>query len=413
MGQARLDAMNTILRCSALGLALVLGASACATDPAVARARAQQAQDAALWRDTVNAGTAAAYVSFLKTAAAADPRTVQAREACRKLLLEGPAGPDEALAYLRLFPTDPDADRIRAALEKTRFAAARASSDPRDDALFAAQYPGTADAETLAETIRRDQFQRADAQGTRLAYQYFLKRYPAAPEAKIARERLAALVPPGVQAGDENDLALLPRLRRAAPQLVRFECRNDLTARLRREKNVFGADAENLRQLLARLAKADSVPEFCAGKEFRASATRSLFVAGAVRALAQLQQRRQALSGGFTDPDKLASDARDIGARAAALADDAESQDLELEAFYGSMPADPKRPDDTAAKNAREALRRAKRGYDLSRALGDKSKKASAAALLTAMDRQADLLLEIIAANERPVAAKPEPGDAE
>jgi hypothetical protein len=140
---------------------------------------------------------------------------------------------------------------------------------------------------------------------------------------------------------------------------------------------------------------------------------RRILVAGAVRALALLQQRRRALNDALTGSDKLASDAQDIGARAAALADDSESQDLELEAFYGSMPADPKRPDDTAAKNAREALRRAKRGYELSRNLGDKADKKAAAELLATMDRQADLLTEIIAENERSVAVKAGPEDAE
>lgn len=400
--------MNAGPRLLVLGLALAVGASGCAVDPPVARARSQMDPGAQRWSETVNAATAAAYLTFLNTASYSDPRAAQARDACRALILDGRAAPGDALAYLRLFPADPDAQRVRAALAKLRFAAARASADPDDAALFAAQYPGTADAEALADQIRRREFQRAEALGTRLGYRYFLERHPSAPEAKTARERLAAFASPAIQAGDESDLALLPRLRAASPLLVRLECRGDLQARLRLEKDAFGVEAENLRQRLARLAKAGAAPEFCSGRPYRVPKNRRQFVAGAVRALALLQQRRSGLGDAAAGPDKLASDAQDVGARAATLADDAESQDLELEAFYGGIAADPKRPDDTATKNAREALRRAKRVFELSRGLGDANKKKAAADLLAMMDRQAELLTEIIADNERPADSEAE-----
>jgi len=396
--------------------------SACAADPNLAARGARPAMPGpndkvrpiVLWHQAEAAGDPASYLVFLKAAPANDPNAAKARGACRKLLVEDRGGEKDALDFLRLFPEDPAADGVRRALERVRFAALKGAMDPQAADLFLSAYPGTPEAQSLAADASRREFKRMEALGTRLAYRTFLKRWPDSSEAAAARARLAAFDAPPAPTGDASDLALLPRLRGASPSLVRLECRAALTSRLRREKDVFGAAAESLRERLFRLSKARAAPsDSCGGADAPPAGPEKAFVAGAVRALALLRQRQQAFAAVFSKPEKLASEAQDIGARAAALADESEAQDLELEALYGGMPADPKRPDDTATKNAREALRRAKRVFELSRARGAGARRASAGEVLSAMDRQADLLLEIIAERERPAAESAGREDAE
>jgi len=417
------------LRIAAVCVLAALASSGCQTDPGFARARAagtaeaygdfidsnpnsplrpqaEKALSDALWREAVQAGRPSAYISFLKAVPDVDARTEQAREACRGLLIAGKGTEDEALSYLRFFPHDGSADRIRRALAKVRLDALKNSPGPWGASLFTALYPGTPEAASLAAAVRLQEFKRAEKVGTRLAYSYFLTRYPSSAESQRAKERLTALSPADLQTGEKGDLDLISRLRAAVPQFARLECRQGLAGALARERDQYGSEAERLRARLLGLSRSETLPDFCGERVLQVPARERALVSGAVRALARIKQRQKALGALLVDPEKLTAEAREIGRKASALADESETLDLELEALYGNTAADPRRPDDTAPRNAREAMRRAKRGYDAAQALGDSARKAAFVDLLGSMDRQSDLLLEIIASREVPAAAE-------
>lgn len=372
------------------------------------REKAEKGKEEALWRETEAAGTATAYLSFLKSRPAKHPKAAEARERARKLLVQGKAAETEYVDFLYRFPDDPGAGDMRRGLEKARFDSLREARDADAYALFTLQYPGAQDAARLGAAVQRRDFKEAEKIGTRLAYQFFLKRYPASGEAEKARARLERFDAPAAQTGNAADLdRLLPRLRRASPGLARRECQKSLSARIRQQGDIFNAKAEELRSQLRTLADSgDSLPDFCGDQRLAVAAADRQTAANAVHALARVMERQQYLASVFSGPDRIAANAQEIGERASTLADDSESQELELEALYGNMPADPKHPEDTASKNAREAMRRAKRAWDVARGMGGKSKRSEAAEVLRMMDRQAELLIEIIAHHERPAAAR-------
>lgn len=370
------------------------------------RAQAEKHQGAALWRETEAAGTASAYLAFLKSQSSKNPKSADAKERCRKLLVEGKGAEGDYLDFLYRFSGDPSAGEMRKVLAKVRHERIKDSRDPEVYASYIAQYPGTPEAAKFSAALQRRDFLEAEKTGTRLAYHFFLKRHPSSADAGKAKAQLERFGAPARQEGDSDDVEkLLPRLRRASKVLVRRECRNALSEQIARQKDLYGSPAEDLRNQLRFLAdEQGSLPGSCDKLAMTVPAAQRKTAANAVHALGRLMQRQQELASVFSGSDKVVSEAREIGGRAAALAEESETEELEIEALYGSIPADPKRPDDTASKNAREAERRAKRAWELARG-GRKPKKEEAAEVLRLMDRQAELLIEIIASLEKPAAS--------
>lgn len=378
-----------------------------AENPKASKAQKEEAvrlRDDTLWAETVTADNAEAYLSFIKRNRQ-HHAVPEAKKRLGRLLSEGKSGEDVYTEFFSIAPSAPD--EVRKGLEKVRFNGLKEARDPHAYALFMSQYPGSLYAERLGPAVRRSELKEAESIGTRLAYQFFLKRYPPpSGDADKANKKLAQLESGAPPNGTFDLDKLLPRLRRSEPILIRHECRKNLEAELKKEPNLYGARAENIRDQIRQVAASGSnPPRLCAGRGMVPDDAGRGSASNAVRALAVLMQRQQDLSNIFTAPDKLAHDAQEIGSRSAAMSEDAETQELELEALYGSMPADPKNPDDTASKNAKEAGRRAKRAWDLTRGLSNPEKKAAAAEVLRLMDRQKDLLLEIIAYYEKPAAA--------
>jgi hypothetical protein len=365
-------------------------------------------RDQTLWDETVAADNAATYLAFIKKNKG-HGMLAEAKQRLRALLAGAKGAESDYQEFFSFAPAD--VDDVRQGLEKMRFNALAANHDPEAYALFIAQYPGSEEAGRLVDPVRRADFKTAEKVGTRLAYQFFLQRYPSSsPEADKARARLDKSEAAITQQGGSVDVKkLLPRLRRASPALIRLECRSSLEAKIKRQSNLFSAAAESLRGRLRQVAgSGDNPPQLCAQQAVTASGADPQTVANAVRALANLMERQQALASLFDAPDRISRNAQEFGQRAAAMADDSETQELELEALYGNMPADPKNPDDTASRNAKEAGRRAKNAWDLARGLGDADKKNAAAAVLRMMDRQKDVLLRIIAYYEEPAAPRSE-----
>ncbi|MDD5657187.1 MAG: hypothetical protein PHF00_08025 [Elusimicrobia bacterium] len=361
------------------------------------RGQAEKALEKTAWRQAESEGTAAAYLAFLKLASAKNQNIAPARERCRRLLAEGKGREEDYFGYLRRFGDEPSASELRRALAKIRFD----GLSEREGELFSLQYPGTPEAEKISAALRRRDFQEAEQLDTRLAYAFFLKRHPEGAEARKARGSLERFAAAADESGNAEDLErLLPRLRRASARLRRMECRNSVSASIRGLSDVFSAEAEELRGRLRQL-EGNDIPAFCSERAAAVGARNRRQAANAVHALARLMERQQQLASEFSGPDGVAADARDIGERAAGLAEASEIQELELEALYGSMPADPKRPEDTASRNAREAERRAKRAWELAHG-SSKSGKKEAGEVLRLMDRQADLLVDIIAYLEQP-----------
>jgi hypothetical protein len=372
------------------------------------RTEALQKRDEALWNETVAANTVAAYTSFIQKNRK-NGHVPDARKRAHQLLAAGSGGEDEYADFLALTPAEPNADDVRQGLEKVRFNALQQASDPGAYAVFVGFYPGTPDAEKISPLIRKHDFKVAEKMGTRLAYEYFLKRYPSSQESDKARAHLNNVGSAAEQQGGDSDASrLLPRLRRSSPALIRRECQKSLEAKLRQQtNNIFASPAEELRDKLKQVAASgENPPELCANERMTLLGADRQTIANAVRALARLMERQQDLGNLFAGPEKITHDAVEIGERAASMSEDSESQELELEALYGNMPADPLHPEDTASKNAKEASKRAKHAWDLARTINNSDKKGSAADVLRLMDKQTDLLLDIIADNEKPAAVK-------
>jgi hypothetical protein len=368
------------------------------------RDKAQAALDDAVWRETERTDTAAAYFAFNQNKPS-HAMAGEARKRCKKHLADGRGAESDYLDYLRAFQDDPDASALRQALKGVRFEAARKGSNLENRALFVSEYPGAPEAAKLLPDMQRQAYQDAEKTGTRLAYQFFLKRYPNASDAPQAQAKLGRFAAASVPQGNAADLKkLLPQLRAMAPAFARRECQKGLSARLGQFPDLYGAEAEELRANLRELANSgDSAPRFCASLAMSVPAAGRQAAANAVRALAVLTERRQYLESVMTGPDRIAAGAQQTADQADTLADSSESGELEIEALYGNMPADPKKPDESATKNAREAARRAKRARELVKGM---SKKDEISEIVDAVKRQTDLLVEVIASLERPSGSK-------
>ena len=373
------------------------------------REKAQAGLDEARWHETETTNTAAAYFVFAQNYPS-HPMTGEAKDRCRRILAQGQGTEEDALNYLRAYPDDADARAVRQGLMALRFAAVSKTSDPDGAFLFVSEYPRTPEAVQLLPSVQEQAYAEAEKTGSRLAYQFFLKRYPTAPQAAQAQAKLGEFVPPEVQRGTPADLKLLPKLRGASAALVRRECQKGLRSRLSASADLYDAEAEELRAHLKELAgSGDSLPRFCAEQALIVPAVARQTTANAVHALAVLMERQQYLNSVLDSPDKIARSAEQTADQAGTMADSSESSELDIEALFGNMTADPKKPDESASKNDREAVRRAQRAAELVKGM---SKKDEIAVIAEAANRQADLLVEIIAALEKPKSgAKAAPSD--
>jgi|GEM_PF-2884393 len=364
-----------------------------------AQARAQLAE--AQWRELKQRETAAGYLQFLAAAPLANPHRAEAKDRCRALLLQGSGSAQDYSAFLRLSANDPSAGALEQKLEQLR--AQSAGSGPAA-VLFFYQYPGTPEAAKLLPAVYEAEFRRASEVDTRLAYHYFVSRFPSAPQADAARGKLA-----GASAGasaDVSALDYLPKLRESSPALQRLECRSALAQKLKAD--VYGPSSERWRDALREISSGgNTVPYECRDAALAVPAKARPVVAGAVRSLARLLESQAALNSLFEAPAQIAEKSRQVAAQSGSLADEAESYELEIEALYNNMPADPSHPDDTASKNAREAIERANGAWQQSAqdAAGGSGRREAVGRLQRRLDRQAGLLLEIIAHYESPAVS--------
>ena len=366
------------------------------------RPDAQKELDDAVWRETERTNTATAYLAFVQSTPS-HGMAGESRNRCRKILADARGAESEYFDYLRAFPNDPSADDLRQALKTVRFSAVRKASDPDEEFLFVSEYPKTPEAAKLLGSVQERAFNEAEKANSRLAYQFFLKRYPAAAQAAQAQAKLDQFGAPQVQRGSPGDLKkLLPEIRRASADLVRRECQRSLGTRLRASSDLYDAASEQLRGELKELAgSGNSLPGFCASQAMVVPASSRQSAANAVRALSALMERRQYLNAALASPERIAKLSDHASEQAGALADASESSELEIEALYGNMPADPQQPDESAAKNDREAARRAQQAAELVQGM---SKKAELDEIGAATNRQVDLLVEILASLEKPAS---------
>ena len=357
--------------------------------------------DDAIWRETQRTNTAAAYFAFAQN----KPKyraAGESKDRCRKLLEDGHGDEQDYLTYLRAYPDDADAGSLRRAMMTVRYHAVVSAANADSSSLFVSQYPGTPESAKLLPDLQAQAYQTAEALDTRLAYRYFLKLYPTSSEASKAQDKLDQLGTPLLQKGDPADLKkLLPALRRASAPVVRRECRKGLETKIRRSRDLFGPEAEELRAHLKVLSSEESIPPFCSAMTMIVSPAARQTAANAVRALAALMERQQYLNSVAAVPDRIASTAEQTASQAEAAADTSETSELEIEALYGNMPADPQHPEESASRNTREAARRARRAGELVQGMSQKDEVAS---ILASARREADLLVEILVALEKPSA---------
>jgi hypothetical protein len=279
----------------------------------------------------------------------------------------------------------------------------RRSGDPVACAQFEAGYAGSAQAAKLQPACEELEWQAARKSRTRLALEFYLKRYPGSARAAEAQKLLAAL--PRVAApGDAVDaLELLPQVRATNPALRGYECLQALAADMRASSDPMSRQAEDERaKVFGALRSQD--PSRC-WRDMTVPAAHRADVGAAIRALGSIYQRQARLAAVFGNNDKLADQAREIGGSSAKLASDSEAFELELQAYFGYMPADPDNPKEKASKSAQDAERRAHRAYELAEGGALKSKRDEAAQVLRAMDGEADLLTRVIAYYETPAGS--------
>jgi hypothetical protein len=351
-------------------------------------------------------GTAAAYLAFLSARAAGNPHYAQAQDAARGLLAKGEGEEEDYETFFAKFPGDGRLADVRRGLRRLRYRAAKRARDADACGLFLAEYPGTPEAEQLKPTCERLEFETARRMKTRLALEFFLKRFPDSAQAGAASELLAGLPRAETVVDDGGALELLPRLREASAELRASECAAVLADSERAAGDPAGASAEKVRDDFAGFLRSGDV-SVCVGRSLAIPASSRASAAGAIRALAKVSQRQMRLASIFDGTQALADKARQIGQTAAQLAEQAESFDLEMQAYYGFMPADPDKPQEKAAKDAKEAERRAHRAYDEAEGGDVAAKKAAAAEVLRLMDDQKKLLVKIIAYYERPDRGTP------
>jgi hypothetical protein len=168
----------------------------------------------------------------------------------------------------------------------------------------------------------------------------------------------------------------------------------------------YGAAAERLRGEFAAASNSDDIAA-CRNARLKVPEGAKALVGSAVRSLALLSQRRMKLSSLFSGEDVLTAKSRKIGKTASGLSETAEAFDLEMQAYYGYMPADPDKPQEKASKDAAEAVRRARRAFELSQGGLVAEKKSEAADVVGLMNAQEDLLVAIIAEHEKPERRAP------
>ncbi len=362
------------------------------------RPKAEAALEDAAWREAAQTNTARGYLSFLQQRPD-NKMAGEARDRCRKLLEGGQGSEADIVDYLGSYPDDPEGESLRRALEGVRYAAVQNASDPNAAALFVAQYPGTPEATKLLPGVEEQAYQDAEKNGSRLALEFYLKRYPRSPRAGEVEKALSGLPSSPVSDGGQS-LALLPKLRDASPELRAQECRRALAEDVRSAADPMSSQAERARSQLSALARGTA--DSCGDRKFTVPAPARPLVGAAVRALTDLAQRQARLTSSFAAVEGLAEKAGQIADASSKLADDSESFELELEAYFGSMPADPEHPEVKASRNAQDAARRARSAVELAQDDSVAQKKDAAQELMNRMNDQAQLLTRIIAFYEKP-----------
>ncbi|MHB2026551.1 MAG: hypothetical protein ACYCPQ_07925 [Elusimicrobiota bacterium] len=358
------------------------------------------------WKQAQSKGTASAYIEFMGNHSADNPYYQKARDKALDLLNQGSGKASDYLSYLSKYPGDAAAEGLRKKLMNVRLKNALNSGDEAGYYLIMAEYPGTAAASRVRRLFEKAEFNNAQNMGTRIAYEFFLRRFPNAPQADAAKTDLAKMSAPARVAYDANALKLLSHLREAAPALQGQECLALLAAMIKAQADPYGEMAERIRNRFN--SGTDGVlPAPCRNRAMTIPSAHREIVANAVTALASLSRRQEAFNSTFLPAQSIADKARAIGKSAFDLSQDAEAFDLEMQAFYGYMPADPDHPHKKAASEAKEAQRRAKEAFELSRsgAVGAEKKKAKKIADL--MNGEGDLLIKIIAYYEKPAEVNP------
>lgn len=380
---------------------------------------ARSALNTAYWRETKARDVPATYLDYIQNHSDS-PHVNDARGAARRLLLGGKGSVADCQRYLASFADDPDASKLRRILEKARFEAARNSSDPEDVSLFIAQYPGTKEAESLERKRDKEKFKMAEALGTRLAYHWFLHEFPRASEAKTAEKRLAESSPSydsaaqGVKVG-----RLIAQMRKTFPDFRWAECWVALSKKIKNERDLFGARAEDMRVQLAaalqsRMAVASADPQdgqfddisasgasgadSCA--DFAASVPKSKrkTVLNAIGGLNRLADQRRLLTSLVGDPRADVASAQSLSQTASNFANDAEGKEEEEDTLYGQGSENSDDLKETASVVARDAARRADAALQIARSLSDHPEIQD---MTKKIDSQAKLLMLIIAESER------------
>lgn len=356
-------------------------------------------RDTADWNAAQNAGTVSAYLDFLDSHGSS-PNAGAAVDAARALLAKGQGGEEDFVRFLEKFPDDPKSSEVRRGLQDLRAAAVKEGRAPEACDLFLAEYPGTEGAGRLRATCEKFAFEGAKKMRTRLALEFFLKRYPDSSRADAVQEMLSGLPHSALPASDADFVALIPKIRESSRDLRAQECLGALADAVRASGDPLSAAAEKARaEYLSSAQGGDG--DLCR-RRFVVPASARATVAAAVQALATTYQRQSRLAAAFDMTERLAAKAREIGGTSAQLAEESEAFDLEMQAYYGFMPADPDKPQEKASKSAKEAERRARRAFEITQSGSIAAKKAQAAEVLRLMDDQAKLLTKIIAFYEKP-----------
>lgn len=367
----------------------------------------QKAFDAALakekddWEQAQSAGTAAAYLDFLSNRSSVSPYYETAQSALLDLLKKGKAEEGDYLAYLNRRGDDAQAAEARRALLIFRFGKAKSADGPGAAAYFESQYPGTPEAGKLAPHWAAKEFEKAKTAHSRLALEFFLKRFPESAHAEEAKSLLASYPRAEPIADNGEAIDLLPKYRQFSAALRGQECIEVMAGLIRATGDPYGAAAEKIRGDFSSASSPSDIPECADARLVVPNSSRAL-VGAAVRSLVMLSQRRARLGGLFSGPEQVAAKARNIGRTASQLSEASEAFDLEMQAYYGYMPADPDNPKAKASKDAAEAVRRAKSAFDLTQGGSVASKKKEAAETIDLMNAQEELLVKVIAFNERP-----------
>ena len=364
--------------------------------------RALDGFNSSLWHETQATNTAGAYISFVQSNPD-NPNKEAAVSACKQLLLQAQGNEQDYADYLSMRDKDPDAAALRKALSEVRYQSVRSAGDLAGYELFVSQYPGSPQAEKLLPDLHKAAYTEAAQTDTRLAYQFFLKKYPSAAQAADAKAGLEKFPSPASQIGNAAELdKLLKVLRKASPYLVRCECYSTLAFEMRKQENIYTSDAEDIRDSFKQLASGEQ-PDACKDQKLAVIQSKRQLVANALQALAKMMERQQYLTSLIADTASIAANAHTIAQKASDMADNSEGAELEVEALYGISPADPQHPDETASKNAKEAVIRANYAEKLATHGSASEQGTQVSSVMALATRQTNLLMDIIATYEKPV----------